>query len=199
MCSNQKKKIETGLLFGSFNPIHIGHLALANYIKEFGDFFEIFFIVTPQNPFKNSTDLADENHRLNMVQIALNNQEGYFASDIEFTMPRPSYTCDTLKFLSQKMPEREFTLITGTDNLLEIERWKNSKEITNNYKIMVYPRPGYKTTQKPPYPNISYITAPVFEISSTLIRNSIKEKKRIPWLLPTGVYDYIDNHNLYRE
>ncbi|ASB47745.1 nicotinate-nucleotide adenylyltransferase [Alkalitalea saponilacus] len=192
-------KIKTGLFFGSFNPVHIGHMALANYILEYSDLSEIWFIVTPSNPLKESQDLADENLRLEMVKIAIVDEPRFSVNDIEFSMPRPSYTIDTLFALKEKHPDRQFSIIIGSDNLVHLEKWKNPEVIITTFNVIVYPRPGFDAgTAKYFRDNVSLIDAPLLDISSTLIRDAVAEKKSMRFLVPCGVYEFILNHNLYR-
>lgn len=191
--TNQKT---TGLFFGTFNPIHIGHLAIANYIKAFAEMDELWFVISPQSPFKKHQTISDDRHRLEMVNIAINNREGYYASDIEFYMPTPSYTIDTIAYLNEKYPHRTFSLIMGADNLEKIEKWKNYEELLKRCPLFVYPRPGHKTTNLDKG-DITIIDAPLMEISSSFIRNAIKENRNIPFFLPQGVWEYIEKINLY--
>jgi nicotinate-nucleotide adenylyltransferase len=188
----------TALLFGSFNPIHIGHLALANYILEFAGFDELWFVVSPGNPFKEASELIDETHRLNMVKLAVVAEPRFRVSDIEFDMPRPSYTIDTLDRLKQLYTNNRFSLIMGADNLLSIDRWKEPARLTSDFDILVYPRPGYTSPEPGSFPKTKIIQAPQFDISATLIRDAIKQEKKIPYLLPHGVYDYILKNSLYK-
>ncbi len=191
---------KTGLLFGSFNPIHIGHLALANYLLEFAPFDEVWFIVSPKNPFKEERGLADAGHRLEMVKQATTREERFKVSDIEFGMPLPSYTSNTLQQLKKKHPNHQFSLIIGSDNLLTFPRWHAAEEILQKYSITVYPRPAYPVEQaKEEILNKVKVTeAPLLDISSTLIREAFSQNKKLPYLLPHEVYDYINSNGLYR-
>lgn len=171
----KNKKI--GLLFGSFNPIHNGHLILANYMAEFTDLDEVWFVVSPQNPLKEKTTLLADYHRLALVRIALEDQQKLKASNIEFNMPIPSYTIDTLTYLSDAYRDIEFMVICGTDIFKSFHKWKNYKEILNQYKLYVYPRPGYHLEKYINHPSISLFDAPLMEISSSFIRKGIKEKE----------------------
>lgn len=186
-----------GLLFGSFNPIHIGHLALANYIIEYSSLDEIWFVVSPQNPFKESDELIDEQLRFKMVELAIGNEPRFNACDIEFEMSRPSYTVNTLSHLQQKFPHQQFSIIMGSDNLQSIKRWKNASEILTTYPIIVYPRPGYLISQMPVNAKIKVYEAPLLDLSSTLIRKGIGEGKKLQFLLPTGVFQFIESRGLY--
>jgi nicotinate-nucleotide adenylyltransferase len=187
----------TGLLFGSFNPIHIGHLALANYIIEYSGLDEIWFVVSPQNPFKESDELIDEQLRLKMVELAIQNEPRFKASDVEFEMARPSFTTNTLSHLQKEFPQHQFSIIMGSDNLQSIDRWKNASEIVATYPIIVYPRPGFAISQLPEFSKISIIEAPQLDISSTLIRKGIGEGKKLQFLVPNGVFEFIESEGLY--
>ncbi|MEA1898564.1 MAG: nicotinate (nicotinamide) nucleotide adenylyltransferase [Bacteroidota bacterium] len=193
--------MKTGLYFGSFNPIHIGHLAIANYMLEFTDLLELWFVVSPHNPLKKKSTLLDERQRLEMVRLALGNDQRFRVSDIEFKLPQPSYTIDTLTYLEEKFPEREFALIMGSDNLRTIHKWKNIENILTNYQILVYPRPDYsEDEQNIKVPNKITITqAPLMEISSVFIRKSIKEGKDVQYFLPEKVYQYIREMHFYEK
>ncbi|WP_291858991.1 nicotinate (nicotinamide) nucleotide adenylyltransferase, partial [Marinilabilia sp.] len=188
-----------GLLFGSFNPIHIGHLALANYLLEFAPFDEVWFIVSPQNPFKEQSDLVDAHHRLEMVKLAVSREKRFKASDIEFDMPVPSYTLKTLELLKTSNSDHLFTLIIGSDNLLTFPRWYAAKQILEKYQILVYPRPGYPTEKADPdfLDKVKIKEAPLLDISSTFIRKAFTENKKLPYLVPHEVFDYITSKGLY--
>lgn len=193
------KKI--GLFFGSFNPIHIGHLILANYILENSDMDELWFVVSPQNPFKDKKSLLKDNNRLDMVQLAVKNYPKMRASNIEFSLPKPSYTIDTLTYLKEKYPNVSFALIMGEDNLDGLSKWKNSEKIIENYQIIVYPRvfegekkdSGYLQNE-----HITLIKAPIIELSATEIRNMIKEGKNVRPMLPPEVFEYLDGSSFYK-
>ena len=188
----------TGLLFGSFNPVHIGHLAIANYIMEFAGLEGVWFILSPANPLKDSTNLADETHRAAMLQIALTGEPRFKYCDIELTMPRPSFTIDTLEKLAVIYPETNFTILMGSDNLLSINKWKDYEKLLATREIIVYPRPGYPIDEPVDYPKVSTINAPLIEISATMLRSAITEGKHLPFLLPAGVFNYIKSHGLYK-
>jgi len=189
------KKI--GLFFGSFNPIHIGHLAIANYIVEFTDINQIWFIISPHNPLKKKATLLNDNQRFYMTNLAVEDDIRFKASNIEFNLPQPSYTINTLTYLKEKYLKNKFALIMGGDNLKYLHKWKNYLEILNNYQIFVYPRPCIKTTI-PENSKINIIDAPLMEISASFIRNAIKTGKDIRYFLPKKVYQYIDEMNLYK-
>ena len=188
-----------GLFFGSFNPIHIGHLAIANYMVEFGDLDEIWLIVSPHNPLKKEETLLDETQRLKMVQLALSDNSKIKPSTVEFNLPKPSYTIDTLNYLSDKYPDKQFKIILGTDNFKSFHQWRNYKKILGNYDILVYPRAGYDIGEYKNYPNISLINAPLMEISSSFIRKSLQNGKNIQYFLPCGISDYIKTNHLYKK
>lgn len=193
------KKI--GLFFGSFNPIHIGHLILANYIVENSDMEELWFVVSPQNPFKEKKSLLKEHHRLDMVQLAVGNYPKMRASNVEFSLPQPSYTIDTLTYLKEKYPDYSFALIMGEDNLDGISKWKNADALIKNHQIIVYPRIFQAEKKDHEYlqdENISLINAPLIELSASEIRKMIKEGKNVRPMLPPEVYDYLDGSNFYR-
>lgn len=189
------KKI--GLFFGSFNPIHIGHLAIANYIVEFTEINQIWFIISPHNPLKEKATLLNDNQRFYMTNLAIEDDIRFKASNIEFNLPQPSYTINTLAYLKEKYPKNKFTLIMGGDNLKHLHKWKNYLEIVNNYQIFVYPRPGIKPTI-PENSDIILVDAPLMEISASFIRKAIKSGKNIRYFLPEKVYQYIDEMNLYK-
>ncbi|KIA89869.1 nicotinate (nicotinamide) nucleotide adenylyltransferase [Kaistella jeonii] len=193
------KKI--GLFFGSFNPIHIGHLILANYILENSDMEELWFVVSPQNPFKNKKSLLKDHNRLDMVQVAVKNYPKMRVSNVEFSLPKPSYTIDTLTYLHEKHPDYSFALIMGEDNLDGLSKWKNSETLIKNNQIIVYPR-NFEGEKKDndylQHENISLINAPVVEISATEIRNMIKDGKNVRPMLPPEVFEYLDGSSLYK-
>ncbi len=193
--------MKTGLYFGSFNPIHIGHLAIANYILEFTDLSELWFVLSPHNPLKKKSTLLDDRQRLEMVRLALGDDQRFRVSDIEFKLPQPSYTIDTLAYLEEKFPEREFALIMGSDNLKTLHKWKNIDNILKNYQIFVYPRPGFSADEKAlKVPNKITITrAPLMEISSVFIRKAIKNGKDVQYFLPEKVYEYIREMHFYEK
>ncbi len=192
---------KVGLFFGSFNPIHIGHLILANYILEHTDMDELWFVVSPQNPFKEKKSLLKDHNRLDMVQLAVKNYPKMRASNVEFSLPQPSYTIDTLTYLHEKYPDYSFSLIMGEDNLQSLHKWKNSETLIKNHHIIVYPR-MYDGEKKDPeylqHENISLIEAPVIELSATEIRNMIKTGKNVKPMLPPEVFEYLDGSSFYK-
>lgn len=193
------KKI--GLFFGTFNPIHIGHLILANHFVEFTDLDEVWFVVTPKSPFKVKATLLDNHHRLQLVYEAIQPYPKLKASDIEFGLPEPNYTIDTLARISERYGAGfEFVLIMGEDNLKGFQKWKNYETILEFYSIYVYPRISNETIPEvlQDHPKIKFIDAPVIEVSSTFIRNQHKAGKNVRPLLPEAVWKYIDEMNFYR-
>lgn len=193
------KKLHIGLFFGSFNPIHIGHLALANYMQEFTDMDQVWLVVSPHNPLKKKSGLLDQNDRLHLINLALDFDPKIKASNIEFKLPQPSYTIHTLAHLKEKFPEHTFSLIMGQDNLITFDKWKNYEEILKNHKIYVYPRKGSGPSPFDDHKQIRMTEAPLMEISSTFIRKAIKDKKKIQYFLHPKVWEYIDANNLYRK
>lgn len=191
-----------GLYFGTFNPIHIGHLVIANHMVEFSDLDEVWFVVTPQSPFKTKKSLLDNHHRYQMVYEATKNYDKLKPNKIEFDLPQPNYTINTLAHLTEKYPdEYEFSLIMGEDNLKSFHKWKNFEVILENYMIYVYPRisEGVIEHQFMDHPKIHTIAAPIIEISSTFIRKQHKNGKNVKPLLPIEVWKYMDEMNFYRN
>lgn len=186
-----------GLYFGSFNPIHNGHLIIAQAVLDNSKLDEIWFIVSPQNPLKKNKQLLHEFDRYDMVRLATEENDRFKVSDIEFNMPRPSYTIDTLTYLTEKHPDIQFRLIIGGDNLAILPKWKNSETIIQEYGLVVYPRPGSNNEPIREHPNISYIKAPLLDISATFIRNSIKADRSIRYLVPKKVAQFIYDRKLY--
>ncbi len=185
-----------GILGGSFNPVHIGHLMLANYITEFSEIDCVWLTLSPQNPFKLSDNLLSDNERLKMLEMAVKDAENIHVCDIELTMPRPSFTIDTLNRLSLLYPDKRFKLIIGSDNWAVFDRWKDYEQIIEKYGIIVYPRPGYPI-QPTDVGNVEIVNAPLLEISSSFIREGISQNKNMNYFLPQGVYKYITDNNLY--
>jgi nicotinate-nucleotide adenylyltransferase len=188
-----------GLFFGSFNPVHNGHLIIANYILEYTDLDKIFFVVSPQNPFKKQSELLEDHHRLALLKEAINDTENYQVSDIEFKMPKPSYTVDTLAYLKEKYPDTRFSLIMGADNLLTFHKWKNADYILKNYKIYVYPRPGIDCSEFINNKHIEILQAPLMELSSTFIRKAVKDKKDIRFYMPEREWNYLKEMHFYEK
>ena len=191
-----------GLYFGTFNPIHVGHLAIANHMVEFSDLDEIWMVVTPHNPFKKKSSLLADNHRLQLVQIATDEYPKLKASNIEFKLPQPNYTVNTLAYISEKYPEHIFNLIMGEDNLASFHKWKNYEVILENHDVYVYPRihtNSISKTQFDTHKKVHKIDAPIMEISSTFIRKGLANKKNMRALLPCKVWQYIDEMNFYKD
>jgi nicotinate-nucleotide adenylyltransferase len=192
------KKI--GLYFGTFNPIHIGHLIIANHLVEFSDLDEVWFVVTPHNPHKKKKTLLEDHHRLAMVRIALEDYPKLHASNVEFDLPQPNYTVNTLAYLEEKYPDNNFCLIMGEDNLKSFHKWKNFDVILDRYSIYVYPRisEGTVKTQFHNHEKINHVNAPIIELSSTFIRKGIKSEKNIKPMLSAEVWKYLDEMNFYK-
>ncbi|MBO3096981.1 nicotinate (nicotinamide) nucleotide adenylyltransferase [Gelidibacter pelagius] len=192
--------MKIGLYFGTFNPIHIGHLIIANHMAEHSDLDQIWFVVTPQSPFKVKASLLDNHDRFEMVYRATADYPKLRANDIEFRMPQPNYTINTLTYLQEKYPMHEFALIMGEDNLKSLHKWKNYELILANHHIYVYPRlsEGKVESQFNQHPQIHHVDAPIMELSSTFIRKSIKAGKNIKPMLPEHVWEYVDEMNFYR-
>lgn len=190
--------MNVGLFFGSFNPIHVGHLIIANLIKEQTDLQQVWFVVSPQNPLKKRNSLLHEFDRLDMVRAAVYENYDLRDCDIEFHMPRPSYTVDTLTYLTEKHPDHHFKLIMGEDNLVHFHKWKNYEVILENYGILVYPRPGDLSGERSKHPNIKFVKAPVLDISATFIRKCIKNNISIRYLVPDGVEELIRAKKFYQ-
>ena len=206
----KKAKKQIGLFFGTFNPIHVGHLIIASFIRQENNLDEIWFVVTPHNPHKNKSDLLSDLHRLSMVKEAIENVYEFKASDIEFKMAQPNYTVDTLVHLTEANPELDFSIIIGEDNLRSFHRWKNYEIILKNHTVFVFPRAiqeseesiqrdyenaiAYKNFPK----SFVFSKAPVIDISSSMIRKMIKNKQDVQFLLTKEVLEYVDNMNFYR-
>lgn len=186
-----------GLFFGSFNPIHIGHMVIANYMVEFTDITQIWFVISPHNPFKKKASLLANNHRYYMANLATEDEARFMVSNIEFSLPQPSYTINTLTYLKEQYPTHKFSIIMGADNFLTFHKWKNAEEILNRYSIYIYPRPNIHPTITTNI-NISFVDAPIMEISASFIRRAIKQRKDVKYFLPAKVYQYIDDMNFYK-
>jgi nicotinate-nucleotide adenylyltransferase len=193
--------MKIGLYFGSFNPIHIGHLIIANHIAEYSDLDQIWMVVTPHNPLKKKETLLNDYQRLHLVHLATEDYSKIIPSDIEFKLPQPNYTINTLAYLQDKFPNHIFSLIMGEDNLRSLNKWKNHEIILQNHDIYVYPRVSSEIDnfEFKNNPKIHMIDAPIVEISSTFIRDNIKNKKNIQPLLPIKVWEYIDDNNFYKK
>ncbi|HKJ43189.1 MAG TPA: nicotinate (nicotinamide) nucleotide adenylyltransferase [Sunxiuqinia sp.] len=191
--------MKVGLYFGTYNPVHIGHMAIANYMLEYTEIDRLWFIISPQSPFKTHKKLLDNYQRLEMVYRAIADDTRMKASSIEFKLPIPSYTIDTLTYLKEDFPDHEFYLIMGTDNLETIDKWKNSDILLEEYKLLVYPRPGFDRTNYQPHPNIQLVNAPIMEISSSFIRKAVSEGKNVRHFLPLKTYEYISEMHFYES
>ena len=193
--------MKVGLYFGTYNPIHVGHLIIANHMAEFADLDQVWMVVTPHNPLKKKATLLDDHHRLQMVYLATEDFPKIKPSDIEFKLTQPNYTVNTLAHLHDKYPNYEFSLIMGEDNLKTLHKWKNYEVLLDNHDIYVYPRISEEpeNVALKSHPRIHIIDAPVVEISSTFIRNNIKNGKNIQPLLPSKVWEYIDHNNFYKK
>ena len=192
--------MKVGLYFGTFNPIHVGHLTIANHLAEYSDLDKIWFVVTPHSPFKKKSSLLDNRQRYEMVYRATEDYSKLEPSDIEFNLPQPNYTINTLTYLKEKYPDYTFALIMGEDNLKSFHKWKNYELILDNHDIYVYPRisEGHIETQFDNHTKIHKVDAPIMELSSTSIRNSIKEGKNVRPMLPEHVWEYLDEMNFYK-
>ena len=196
--------MKIGLYFGTFNPIHIGHLIIANHLAEYSSLEQIWMVVTPHNPLKNKQTLLDDYQRLQLVFLATEDYPKIKPSDIEFKLSQPNFTVNTLAHLQDKFPQHTFSLIMGEDNLKSLHKWKNHEIILQNHEIYVYPRISSEIDATQNYtfknnPNIHIVDAPVVEISSTFIRENIKKDKNVRPLLPEKVWQYIDHNNLYKK
>lgn len=186
-----------GILGGSFNPVHVGHMMLASYMCQFGGFDEVWLMLSPLNPLKvNSSELIPDVTRLKMLEIAIGNTPGIQVCDIELSMPRPSYTVNTLRYLAKRYPRHTFRLIIGSDNWKIFSQWKDSEMILSEFGVVIYPRPGYPIGTV--YDDSAdVVNAPTADISSTFIRNAVARGKNMEFFLPRGVYDYIKSNKLY--
>jgi nicotinate-nucleotide adenylyltransferase len=190
---------KTGLFFGSFNPIHIGHLALANYMVEFTELEQLWFVVSPQNPLKKKKGLLADYHRLALVRVAIDDDNRFRASDVEFKLPIPSYTIDTLAYLREQYPDREFSIVMGADGLVSFEKWKNYKELIRTTVRYVYPRPGIDIAKLQHTENCIFVDAPQMDISSTFIRESIASGKDVRHFMSDKVYKYLTEMHFYEK
>ena len=192
--------MKVGLYFGTFNPIHVGHVIIANHLVEYSDLDEVWMVVTPHNPLKKKSSLLANHHRFELVYQALEKYSKIKPSDIEFKLSQPSYTVNTLAHINEKYPQHEFHLIMGEDNLKSFHKWKNYELILENHHIYVYPRISKDRveTQFDGHKNIHVIDAPIMELSSTFIRKSIKAGKNVQPMLPQHVWEYLDEMNFYK-
>ncbi len=191
---------KVGLFFGTYNPVHVGHMVIANYMVEFTDMDELWMVVTPHNPFKKKSSLLKDYDRLHLVQLAINDDTRLKASNIEFDLPQPNYTCDTLAYLTEKNPGVHFSLIMGADNLNHFHKWKNHEVILENHDLYVYPRmDSNEGGELKRHYKVNYVEAPVMRISSTFIRNALKEGQNVRHYMPAEVAKYVTEMNLYKN
>ncbi|WP_340113471.1 nicotinate (nicotinamide) nucleotide adenylyltransferase [Maribellus mangrovi] len=192
-------KMKIGLYFGTYNPIHIGHLAIANYMVEFTDIDQLWFVVSPHNPHKSKNNLLDDYQRLEMVHRAVDDDDRLRASNIEFNLPLPSYTVDTLAYLKDQHPDYHFVILMGSDNLENFHKWKNFETILENYGVIVYPRPGFDRKKVQVHKNVTVAEdAPLMEISASFIRKAIKAGKDVRHFLPAKTWAYLEEMNFYK-
>ncbi len=188
-----------GLYFGTFNPIHVGHMIIANHLVEYSELDQVWFVVTPHNPFKKKSTLLNDYHRLDLVNRAIYNYPKLRATDVEFHLSQPNYTYKTLAVLEEKYPQHEFSLIMGGDNLDNFHKWKNYQNIIENHKIFVYPRPNSGKSELSKHKNVILVEdVPLMEISATQIRKALKEGKNVGPLLPDGIGEFVNKENFYR-
>jgi nicotinate-nucleotide adenylyltransferase len=190
---------KVGLFFGSFNPIHTGHLVIAGYMLNFTDLDEVWMVISPHNPLKDKKTLLADHHRYTMVQIAVEDNPRLRSCNIEFKMPQPSYTIDTLVRLEEKYPDHQFVLISGTDIFPTFNKWKNYETLLENYKFYIYRRPGYDTGNYGSHPHVVIFDSPLMEISSSFIRQVVAEGRDIRYFVPDKVYDYIKEMHFYEK
>jgi len=191
--------VKVGLFFGSFNPVHTGHLVLANYFAEFTDLQEVWFVVSPHNPLKEKNSLLKDYHRLELVNRAIGDYPKFKASNIEFRLPQPNYTVNTLAHLYEKYPKHEFCLIMGSDNLSSFEKWKNYESILEYHFLYVYPRSGFDGGEFREHPKVKWTEAPQMEISSTFIRNAVRAGKDVRFYMPPEAYEYMKEMHFYEK
>ncbi len=191
--------MKVGLFFGSFNPVHVGHMIIANHLTEYSDLDEVWMVVSPHNPLKNKASLAKDSDRLYLVQLAIGDHTRIKASNVEFSLPLPSYTVDTLAFLHEKYPTKTFALIMGGDSLAGIGKWKNYQTLLENYDIYLYKRPGVFSSEYEKGSRVKTVEAPMLDISATFIREAIKSGKSVRYLVPDAVYKYLESSVMYRK
>lgn len=189
--------MKIGLYFGSFNPVHVGHMIIASHMVQHTDMSNLWMVVSPHNPHKEKKSLAKDYDRLHLVTLAIAENNKIQASNIEFSLPKPSYTIDTLTYLKEKYPQHEFCLIMGGDNLGSFHKWKNYEKILEHHNIYVYKRPSYELGELQNHPRIQIVEAPMLDISSSFIRNSIKNGHSIQYLVPQAVFEYIEDNKMY--
>ena len=189
--------MKIGLFFGSFNPVHIAHLIIANHILNETEIKKIWFVISPQSPFKNESGLSNEYHRLQMIRLATENDNRIKASDIEFHLPKPSYTANTLINLTEKYPENEFYIIIGSDSFQNLHKWRNYETIIKNHPIYVYLRPGFEIENNIGA-NLTIVNAPLLQLSATQLRNNIRKGKSIRYMVPDKVLEEIEKGGYYK-
>jgi len=190
--------MKIGLFFGSFNPVHTGHMIIANHMAQCTDLEQVWMVVSPQNPLKPSASLANDYDRLHLVQLAIADNPRLRASPVEFTLPKPSYTIDTLTYLKERHPEHHFVLIMGGDNLNSLHKWKNYEKLLELYTIYIYKRPQYDLGNLKDHPHVRLMEAPLLDISATYIRECIKKGLSIQYLVPEPVFNYLLGSNMYK-
>jgi nicotinate-nucleotide adenylyltransferase len=191
--------MDIALYFGSFNPVHNGHLIIANHIRQNTSVDQVWLVVSPQNPLKKNLRLLNEFHRLYLVQISIEDESGLKASDVEFRLPKPSYTVDTLTYLHEKYPDHRFSVVMGSDSFTNIESWKNFEHLLKNYSVIVYVRPGFEKIKQYEGANLTVLEAPLLQISATHIREMIKMGQSIRYLVPDKVKEEIERNGYYRQ
>lgn len=191
--------MKIGLFFGSFNPVHVGHLIIANYMATQTDLDRVWLVVSPHNPLKPKKTLARDYDRLHLVRLGIGDNPLLEASNVEFSLPKPSYTVDTLAFLREKYPDREFALIMGGDNLATIHLWKNYETLLTNHDIYVYNRPDADLSGFAEHPRVRICRAPMLDISATYIRECLRTGKSVRYLVPDAVFEYLESSTLYRS
>ena len=190
--------MKIGLYFGSFNPVHVAHLIIANHVLNETDIERVWFVVSPQNPFKTTSSLLNEYHRLHLVRLATEDDNRIKASDIEFALPKPSYTSSTLVYLAEKHPEHEFCIILGSDSFQNLSKWKNYETIVKNYRLYVYKRPGFEINNDPGA-NLQVLEAPLLQLSATQLREYIKTGKSVRYMIPDKVLEEIEKGGYYKK
>lgn len=191
--------MKVGLFFGTYNPVHVGHMVIANYMIEFTDLDQLWMIVTPQNPFKQKESMLKDYDRLHLVKLAIGDDQNIKASDIEFGLPQPNYTSNTLAYLEEKYPDHEFVLIMGADNLRHFNKWKNSEYILQNHELYVYPRIDSEDGgELRDHEQVKMVDAPIMKVSSSFIRQAIHDGKSVMHYMPKDVADYVKEMNLYK-
>jgi nicotinate-nucleotide adenylyltransferase len=191
--------MKVGLFFGSFNPVHVGHMIIANYMVEYTPIQKVWFVVSPQNPFKKKENLARDYDRLHLVNLAIGDNLNLMSSNVEFAMPTPSYTIDTLSYLREKHPDKEFVLLMGEDNLINFHKWKNNDRILEDHEVYIYKRSDCSDHKFHNHPKIRFCEAPLLGISATYIRKAIQQGKSVQYLVPDAVYNYLCETQLYKK